>query len=514
MTIEIALQPKQSRLSEMCVDHASGKVLGFGGPKGGGKTGGSAMVGLQLALEQPGIRVCIMRRTNQQLQDAYITPLLKRYPELAAAYRDQKKTMNLPGGSELLFRSAQTLKEVQALAGIEYTYLFVDQAEKFTEKELQELYSCVRWPQVAAGHCKLVYLFNWGGPASGYFQRVFLKRQFSSNEDSSNYSFLEAKGWDNVEWFRALLPELGLTEETFYGLSDQERFNLFTTRTDYGKKLMGLPDAIRRGYLYGDPNAFEGQYLDNWDAEVGGRHVLPDAMLREMIDPWATRWIAIDWGFSHPTVVGWFARSRGKILMYREMSRRRTSPAEVGEEIGGLTRSSEGVDVIDAVVLSPDAFAHRDANATIADQLDGSLRSAQLPLASRADNDRPGGWQLLRRALRPLGEPSELLIAESCQRTRETLPLLMTDPDRPEDCLKFGANEEGEGGDDAADMLRYGIKGSLREAREPQEELVRRALRPHAATADRPADYTGMHLAHLRQQHDRRISTRRRSFSV
>jgi len=37
----------------------------------------------------------------------------------------------------------------------------------------------------------------------------------------------------------------------------------------------------------------------------------------------------------------------------------------------------------------------------------------------------------------------------------ETLPMLQHDPNRPEDVLKVDADEDGVGGDDTADCLRY-----------------------------------------------------------
>jgi hypothetical protein len=37
----------------------------------------------------------------------------------------------------------------------------------------------------------------------------------------------------------------------------------------------------------------------------------------------------------------------------------------------------------------------------------------------------------------------------------ETLPILQHDPHRPEDMLKVDADDDGVGGDDAADALRY-----------------------------------------------------------
>jgi hypothetical protein len=48
-----------------------------------------------------------------------------------------------------------------------------------------------------------------------------------------------------------------------------------------------------------------------------------------------------------------------------------------------------------------------------------------------------------------------LFIHRRCGRLVETLPSLQHDPNRPEDVLKVDADEDGVGGDDAADALRY-----------------------------------------------------------
>jgi len=53
------------------------------------------------------------------------------------------------------------------------------------------------------------------------------------------------------------------------------------------------------------------------------------------------------------------------------------------------------------------------------------------------------------------GFPSRLFIHERCRRLVECLPTLQHDPNRPEDVLKVDADEDGNGGDDAADCLRY-----------------------------------------------------------
>jgi hypothetical protein len=52
-----------------------------------------------------------------------------------------------------------------------------------------------------------------------------------------------------------------------------------------------------------------------------------------------------------------------------------------------------------------------------------------------------------------------------CARLIETLPALQHDPNRPEDVLKVAADEDGVGGDDAADALRYLVATKAREIR-------------------------------------------------
>ena len=56
----------------------------------------------------------------------------------------------------------------------------------------------------------------------------------------------------------------------------------------------------------------------------------------------------------------------------------------------------------------------------------------------------------LSDAIRPT-----LFIHRRCGRLLECLPALQHDPNRPEDVLKVDADEDGVGGDDTADALRY-----------------------------------------------------------
>jgi hypothetical protein len=73
------------------------------------------------------------------------------------------------------------------------------------------------------------------------------------------------------------------------------------------------------------------------------------------------------------------------------------------------------------------------------------------------NNCRVNGWAEILQRFGDVGADIRptLFIHKRCGRLLETLPALQHDPIRPEDVLKVDADEDGIGGDDAADALRY-----------------------------------------------------------
>ncbi|HWQ91301.1 MAG TPA: hypothetical protein VN673_06500 [Clostridia bacterium] len=78
-------------------------------------------------------------------------------------------------------------------------------------------------------------------------------------------------------------------------------------------------------------------------------------------------------------------------------------------------------------------------------------------LESSSNTNRVNGWaEIMSRLGDPqAGQKPSLFIHQRCARLIDTIPTLQRDPLRPEDVLKIDADEEGNGGDDAADALRY-----------------------------------------------------------
>jgi phage terminase large subunit len=103
-------------------------------------------------------------------------------------------------------------------------------------------------------------------------------------------------------------------------------------------------------------------------------------------------------------------------------------------------------------VAGADVFSRQSDGTTIAAQY------AKHGIALRcANTDRVNGWVEVMQGWGDAenGIRPTLFIHQRCGRLIETLPALQHDPNRPEDVLKVDADEEGVGGDDCADCLRY-----------------------------------------------------------
>src|SRR5438445_2641661 len=284
------------------------------------------------------------------------------------------------------------------------------------------------------------------------------------------------------------MPPAGFERPNLYDARDYDFIRarlddnpIYANDTEYRRTLETLPEHLRRAFLEGDWDVFAGQYFDIFDY---GRHTARPEEIR--LEPWWPRWISVDWGFQHPSAVYWHcavpaqfpprvipreARNPGRydascpdpsvasrferaesttprddnpcrIVTYREFLQSGLSPRMLAQAIA----ERSGRERISEVFLSPDAFAHRTSEASIAEQLGDVLVANGLPRPSPADDDRIGGWQLMYQLL----ESDSWVIAENCAKLIECLPQLVRDDRRVEDIRKVE-------GDDPADAARYGL---------------------------------------------------------
>jgi hypothetical protein len=293
----------------------------------------------------------------------------------------------------------------------------------------------------------------------------------ATNPGNIGHAWVKALWVDRVAPAGFERPELYDANEYEFVRARIEDNPLYANDVNYKKTLAALPDRLRRAFLEGDWSVLEGQYFDLFEI---GRHTARAEALR--LEEWAPRWISIDWGFKHPSAVYWhgaavsgrwpaisgerrinaeaaesaeYAEKSGRILTYREFVQSSLSPRMLGQAI--VERSER--ERIREIYLSPDAFAKRTSEASIAEQLGDVLEQNGLPRPVPANDDRIGGWQLMYQLL----ERDAWMIAENCPRLIECLPLLVRDERRVEDVRKIE-------GDDAADAARYGLVPGVRYA--------------------------------------------------
>lgn len=439
-------------------------------------------------LDFPGTNGLIFRRVYDDLKKNHIDKILDEFPGLAKYYSASNHEIIIPHErgikSKIVFGYAENEQELnRKFWGQEYMDIFVDQGEQLTEKEHRLLKSSNRWPNMPMHACKYCVFFNPGGIGIDFLKRIFFEKNYKEAEIKDDYYFLQAYGWDNVEWVRPALEEDGLTEKDFYSWGGEvggQRFKYFIERSQYGRELNALPHSLRIGHLLGSLDKFAGQYFDNFDTEIHG--LLSYQM---EIKAWHSKWLSIDWGYAHDAAIYWNSQEGPVTKTYDELVINNTGPRALAQMI--VDRVKARSEKIEAVYLSPDAYAHRTDEDTIAEQMDKIFRQNGIPSCTPADNDRVGGWMLMRELL----EYRQWIIAtDKCPKLIRTIPLLTRDEAKMEDCVKFD-------GDDPADSARYALKTRHSAGRPPIDEIVMARLATLAKSGAVPeADVHSRYLLH------------------
>ena len=420
----------------------------FGGAAGPGKTKALLWEAIRRANETPGCDTLLLRRTYPELESSLLAYFRRDVPKkLYKNYNDSKHTVTWPNGSTTRFGYCRNESDVYQYQGAEFLFIGLDELTHFTLKQWQFVTSRNRCPVKGSFPC-MAGASNPGNIGHAWVKALWVDKtpppgfERPDAYDPSDYDFIRARLDDNP---------------------------IYANDAEYRRTLEALPEHLRRAFLDGDWNVFAGQYFDVFEI---GRHTARPEEIR--LEPWLPRWISIDWGFQHPSAVYWHAAEvtsdlrlvtrektetapaqhqspvtnhQSRIFTYREFVQNSLSPRMLAQAI--VERC--GRENIREVFLSPDAFAHRTAEASIAEQLGDVLVANGLPRPIPADDDRIGGWQWMYQLL----ENDSWVITDNCAKLIECLPQLVRDDRRIEDIRKVD-------GDDPADAARYGLVAAAR----------------------------------------------------
>jgi phage terminase large subunit len=478
----------------------------FGGAAGPGKTKALLWEAILQANEVAGCDTLLLRRTYPELESSLLAQFRRDVPRSAyRSYNESKHVLTWKNGSTTRFGYCRNESDVYQYQGAEFLFIGLDELTHFTLRQWQFLSSRNRCP-VGNVRCKMAGATNPGNLGHAWVKSLWVDKKAPPGfdrvdlYDPEDYDFIRARLDDNP---------------------------IYASDAAYRRTLETLPEHLRRAFLEGDWNVFAGQYFDIFDF---GRHTARPEEIR--LEPWWPRWISVDWGFQHPSAVYWhcavpvvsrqssvFSSERGpqqrwggntinspssnsstencelktenrRIVTYREFVQNGLSPRMLAQAIA----ERSGREPIGDVFLSPDAFAHRTSEASIAEQLSEVLVANGLPRPSPADDDRIGGWQLMYQLL----ESNSWVITDNCTKLIDSLPLLVRDERRTEDIRKVE-------GDDSADAARYGLVSGGRLAGVGPAFVPSRAGQapPFHSPAGAPHFVTGMPLG---EQIERQVS--------
>lgn len=258
----------------------SHKYVAFGGARGGGKSWAVRIKAALLCLNYPGIKVAIVRRTYGELRQNHIIPL-KEMMGRVAHYVESTKEMKFISGSRIFFRYCRNISDLDKFQGTEFDVLFIDEATQFTEEMYDMMKACVRGVN---SFPKRIYLTcNPGGRGHGWVKRLFIDRAYKSGECGDDYFFIKSLVTDN----KALIKK----------------------DPSYIKKLEALPAKLRKAWLDGEWDIFEGQFFEEFTDDQAH---YKDRRLTHVIEPFEIPpdWIiyrSFDFGYSKPFSCDWWA---------------------------------------------------------------------------------------------------------------------------------------------------------------------------------------------------------------
>ncbi len=368
------------------------KYTAYGGARGGGKSWALRRKLVLMCLRYSGLSVLLLRRTYGELRENHVRPLLSELSGLSV-YNETRKCFELCNGSRIKLGYCDSEDDVLQYQGQEYDVIGIDEATHFSEYQFQILKACLRG---ANDFPKRMYLTcNPGGVGHGWVKRLFIDRNFRRGEKDTDYAFIPARVYDN-------------------GI-------LLGKDPDYLEQLESLPDTLRRAWLDGNWNVFEGQYFPEFDESV---HVTEPF---ELPRTW-TRYCAIDYGLDMLAAVFVAVSPDGSAYVYDEVH----EPNLIVSEAAARIR--EKLCGIVTVIAPSDLWSRqKDSGKSIAE-----LFSDNGVYLTKLTTDRIEGWLCLKEYLKvsvtDLGEKSaRLRIFPSCPNLIRCLPLLLCDKSRPGD---------------------------------------------------------------------------------
>lgn len=395
---------------------AKTKHVAFGGARGGGKSWAVRAKATIAAQHYPGIKILIVRRTYQELTNNHIMPMRSMLLGIAV-FNKQEKMFTFRNGSIIKFGYCDNDNDAEQYQGAEYDYIFIDEATNLQEEWIKKIVACCRGVNGFPKH--IFYTCNPGGVGHAYIKRLFIDRDFLPQEYPEDYSFVQARVTDNEV--------------------------LMKMQPDYIRQLEMLPPKLRKGWLDGDWDIFDGAFFEEF------RHApehYDDRRYTHVIPPFVPDrgWYcfrSFDYGYRKPFSVSWnFIDYDGVMYRMLEWYGVQRLNGQVNPNVGIRMEEDQIFQEIYRIehehpflkgrkidgVADPAIFQH-DTGLSIYDHA-----VKQHVYFAPGDNQRLAGWQECHHRLRfdENGYPN-FYVTTNCKQFIRTVTLMQYSERKPED---------------------------------------------------------------------------------
>ena len=416
----------------------------YGGAAGGGKSDALVMEALR-QVHIPHYKGLILRKTFPQLSEL-IDKTLNYYPRAfpKAKYNGGSHTWTFPSGAKIIFGAMQYTKDRTKYQGQAYDFIAFDELTHFTFEEYSYLFSRNR-PNGPGTRVYVRSTANPGGVGHGWVKERFLTAGAPMKTI-----------WEDVEIdFPDGRREKRRKSRIFVPSSVFDNPALLRNDPDYVTRLASMPEAERRALLYGDWDSFSGQVFTEWRNDSGH---YADRLGTHVIDPFRipegwTVWCALDWGYSRPFSVGWYAvdhdRRLYRVREYYGCSGTpnmglRMEPGEVARTIRRIESEDPNLRGRTIHRVGDPAIWGSDGTESI-----GALMERERVYWEKGDHARiDGKMQVHHRLAFDEGGVPMLYVFSTCKHFIRTVPNLVYDQANVEDI-------DTDGEDHIYDELRY-----------------------------------------------------------
>ena len=416
----------------------------YGGAAGGGKSDALVIEALR-QVHIPHYKALILRKTYPQLAEL-IDKTLHYYPGAfpGAKYNGSSHTWTFPSGAKIIFGAMQYSKDKVKYQGQAYDFIAFDELTHFTWEEYSYLFSRNR-PNGPGTRVYIRATANPGGVGHGWVKERFITAAPPMTPIVETVTWREPDGSEHS----------GTQKRIFVPATLFDNPVLLQNNPGYIQNLAAMPEAEKKALLYGDWDSFSGQVFTEWRNDPAH---YADRLHTHVIDPfevpreWAI-WCGLDWGFSRPFSVGWYAVDRERRL-YRIREYYgctgtpnkgvQMEPAEVAREIRRIEAEDPNLRGRTIHRVGDPAIWGSDGTESI-----GALMERERVYFERGDHARIDGKMQVhhRLAFDERGVPM-LYVFSTCRHFIRTVPNLVYDQADVEDI-------DTDGEDHIYDELRY-----------------------------------------------------------